>query len=106
MPAEEYALTEKTLTLSKLPPGKFELAITTAIKPQDNSLLEGLYKSSGNFCSQVCRSARMAGGQPVSIWYSHHTALGDCFPHRANVILQSILCSALLAECTRASTDV
>mgnify|MGYP001810366226 FL=1 len=27
--------------------------VTTAIKPQDNSLLEGLYKSGGNYCTQV-----------------------------------------------------
>lgn len=27
--------------------------IVTAIKPQDNSDLEGLYKSSGNYCTQV-----------------------------------------------------
>ncbi len=29
------------------------MTITTELKPQDNSLLEGLYKSSGNFCTQV-----------------------------------------------------
>lgn len=34
-------------------PGEFEVCITTELKPQDNSLLEGLYKSSGNFCTQV-----------------------------------------------------
>jgi len=28
--------------------------VTTALKPQDNSLLEGLYKSGGNYCTQVC----------------------------------------------------
>lgn len=28
------------------------LEVVTEIKPQENSLLEGLYKSSGNFCSQ------------------------------------------------------
>ena len=30
----------------------WKMKIVTEIKPQDNSLLEGLYKSSGNFCSQ------------------------------------------------------
>jgi hypothetical protein len=29
--------------------------VTTALKPQDNSLLEGLYKSGGNYCTQVRR---------------------------------------------------
>ena len=52
--ASSYDLTEKTLTVNGLPVGEFELAITTAIKPQDNTLLEGLYKSGGNFSTQVC----------------------------------------------------
>jgi aminopeptidase N len=32
--------------------GSFMLRVVTEIKPQDNTLLEGLYKSSGNFCTQ------------------------------------------------------
>ncbi|USG59822.1 aminopeptidase N [Sneathiella marina] len=31
---------------------EFTLAIVTRIKPQENTALEGLYKSSGNFCTQ------------------------------------------------------
>lgn len=31
---------------------EFTLAIVTKIKPQENTALEGLYKSSGNFCTQ------------------------------------------------------
>ena len=53
VPASNYDLTEKTLTINGLPSGAFELAITTAIKPQENTLLEGLYKSGGNFSTQV-----------------------------------------------------
>ena len=30
----------------------FVLRVVTEIRPQDNTLLEGLYKSSGNFCTQ------------------------------------------------------
>uniref|UniRef100_A0A7S3VSY4 Aminopeptidase N n=2 Tax=Dunaliella tertiolecta TaxID=3047 RepID=A0A7S3VSY4_DUNTE len=48
----EYNVTEKDLTLAKLPPGPVTLNIVTEIKPQENSSLEGLYKSSGNFCTQ------------------------------------------------------
>lgn len=33
-------------------PGKFQLQITTLIKPQLNTRLEGLYKSNGMFCTQ------------------------------------------------------
>lgn len=47
-----YTLTPKLLTLSGLPEGEFDVEIITEIKPQENSLLEGLYKSSGNFCTQ------------------------------------------------------
>ncbi|MEH6526357.1 MAG: aminopeptidase N [Sneathiella sp.] len=31
---------------------EFTLAVVTKIKPQENTALEGLYKSSGNFCTQ------------------------------------------------------
>ena len=34
------------------PPSSFTLEIQTAIKPQENTSLEGLYKSNGNFCTQ------------------------------------------------------
>ena len=50
----EYSITEKDLTLAKLPAGPITLNVVTEIKPQENSSLEGLYKSSGNFCTQVC----------------------------------------------------
>lgn len=30
----------------------FDLEVSTELRPQDNSLLEGLYKSGGNFCTQ------------------------------------------------------
>lgn len=33
-------------------PDRFQLAIVTRIKPQENTRLEGLYKSSGMFCTQ------------------------------------------------------
>ncbi|GLI71085.1 hypothetical protein VaNZ11_016002 [Volvox africanus] len=48
----QYTATEKQLTLNNLPPGEFEVEVVTELRPQDNSLLEGLYKSSGNFCTQ------------------------------------------------------
>ena len=49
--ASDYALTEEELTIHRVPE-KFELEIETIIRPQDNTALEGLYKSSGNFCTQ------------------------------------------------------
>jgi aminopeptidase N len=53
VPTEQYTLSEKQLVLKGLPSGEFDLAITTEIKPQENTLLEGLYKSGGNFSTQV-----------------------------------------------------
>jgi aminopeptidase N len=49
--AEEYQVTDKTLQLI---PGldRFELEIVTRIDPAANTSLEGLYCSSGNYCTQ------------------------------------------------------
>eukprot|EP00883_Tetradesmus_obliquus_P009281 jgi/Sobl393_1/20078/SZX79151.1 len=52
VPESGYEVTPKSLTLLCPPAGPFELEVVTAIKPQDNSLLEGLYKSGGNYCTQ------------------------------------------------------
>ncbi|KAI4338679.1 hypothetical protein MLD38_023705 [Melastoma candidum] len=48
----EYHLGPKRLTLSSPPLDSFLLEIVTEIYPQKNTSLEGLYKSSGNFCTQ------------------------------------------------------
>jgi aminopeptidase N len=47
----QYRVTEDTLTIYSVPE-KFSLEIVTWIKPQENTQLSGLYKSSGNFCTQ------------------------------------------------------
>ena len=49
--ATDYQLEADSLSI-KVVPDRFELIITTRIKPQDNTELSGLYKSSGNFCTQ------------------------------------------------------
>ncbi|KAF5935449.1 hypothetical protein HYC85_026578 [Camellia sinensis] len=49
---EDFHLDSRHLTLSSLPSGKFTLEIISEIHPQKNTSLEGLYKSSGNFCTQ------------------------------------------------------
>lgn len=50
-PFEDYELNENALILRDVPP-EFTLIIITRIKPQENTTLSGLYKSSGNFCTQ------------------------------------------------------
>ncbi|KAI4370277.1 hypothetical protein MLD38_018644 [Melastoma candidum] len=48
----DYHLGPKHLILSSPPVGSFTLEIVTEIYPQKNTSLEGLYKSTGNFCTQ------------------------------------------------------
>jgi aminopeptidase N len=43
---------EEGLTLLKPPGAGFMLEVTVATKPQDNTQLSGLYKTSGNYCTQ------------------------------------------------------
>ncbi|XVF78889.1 hypothetical protein PTKIN_Ptkin14bG0173900 [Pterospermum kingtungense] len=47
----DYYLDSRHLTLPSPPSGKFTLEIETKIQPQKNTSLEGLYKSSENFCT-------------------------------------------------------
>lgn len=46
-----YEVTDTTLTVLNVPDA-FTLEIETFLKPQENFSLEGLYKSSGNYCTQ------------------------------------------------------
>ncbi len=47
----EYRLTDDSLTIAA-PPDAFALETEVETRPQDNTALEGLYKSSGTFCTQ------------------------------------------------------
>ncbi len=47
----EFSKTAETLWIPDVP-DNFTLQVETFIKPQENTSLEGLYKSSGNFCTQ------------------------------------------------------
>jgi len=49
--ADDYEQTDTSLSLTALPID-FELKTVVQIEPQNNTSLDGLYKSSGNFCSQ------------------------------------------------------
>ncbi len=48
---EHYELSEEQLIITQ-PPEQFELEIETQINPEANTALEGLYLSSGMFCTQ------------------------------------------------------
>ena len=47
----EFSVSEDALTIAGVP-DKFELECVTLIKPQENTSLEGLYKSRVMFCTQ------------------------------------------------------
>ncbi len=47
----DYVVEADSLTLAQVPE-IFLLDLVTVLRPQDNTSLEGLYKSSGNFCTQ------------------------------------------------------
>ncbi len=49
--ARDYTVTPDQLTLH-VPPKKFELEIVTKVDPTSNTALSGLYRSSGNYCTQ------------------------------------------------------
>lgn len=49
--ANEYKCDDESLVIHTVP-DQFILEIITKIKPQENKALTGLYKSSGNFCTQ------------------------------------------------------
>jgi len=51
LPAQAYQLHKTGLTIPNVPDA-FELEICTMINPENNTALEGLYRSSGNYCTQ------------------------------------------------------
>lgn len=60
---ERYSVTDELLTIPDVP-AFFTLVVVTELRPQDNSSLEGLYRSSGMFCTQ-CE----AEGFRAITWY-------------------------------------
>ena len=48
---DQYEVDGESLVVHQVPP-QFQLTVETFLKPQENTSLEGLYKSSGNFCTQ------------------------------------------------------
>ncbi|MCS4503236.1 aminopeptidase N [Arhodomonas aquaeolei] len=49
--ATEFDVDERSLTIAGVPE-RFTLSVTTRLRPQDNTRLEGLYRSGGMFCTQ------------------------------------------------------
>ena len=51
LPTEGYTAAAETLTIPAVPPS-FSLEVETELRPQENTFLEGLYRSAGMFCTQ------------------------------------------------------
>jgi aminopeptidase N len=49
---KDYKITDTSLTLTKPPQGPFTLEITTRIKPEANTALQGLYRTNRVYCTQ------------------------------------------------------
>jgi len=52
LPAESYVATPDGLTIPRPPNGPFTLEIETLVDPTANTQLSGLYRTSGNYCTQ------------------------------------------------------
>lgn len=51
LPGSDYQLDEQSLTLTNMP-AEFTLSCVTVIKPEENTSLEGLYRSRSMYCTQ------------------------------------------------------
>jgi len=49
---DRYSVTPEQLTIHSVPSAPFILEVRTELRPQDNTFLEGLYRSGGMFCTQ------------------------------------------------------
>src|SRR3954467_1503971 len=50
--ADRYVATPESLTIAQPPAGPFTLEIETLVDPSANTQLSGLYRTSGNYCTQ------------------------------------------------------
>jgi len=48
----DFEVANEQLTVASVPSGTFVFESTVSVKPEENLTLSGLYKSSGNFCTQ------------------------------------------------------
>ena len=52
LPTSTYTIDRRTLTLNNTPNRPFKLTVITLLDPASNTQLMGLYRSSGNYCTQ------------------------------------------------------
>ena len=80
LPGSAYELTDDTLTIHSPPKSDFELECTTEIRPDKNTLLEGLYMSQGIYCTQCgyCSIHAPVDRSTCSIPQPDMSGLGFC----------------------------
>ena len=67
-------MTDKHLVIENLPSGNFDVEIEVDVKPKENTSLEGLYNSSGTFCTQ-CEAEGFRG---ITYFYDRYTLHFAC----------------------------
>ncbi len=95
LPASRYVIDGETLTIADLP-DRCELEVITHIDPDANTSLEGLYRSSGNFCTQ-CE----AQGFRKITWYPDRPDVLSVFD--VSIEADEASCPILLANGNRVS---
>ncbi|WP_448875035.1 aminopeptidase N [Desulfobulbus propionicus] len=79
----QYSFADGLLTIPEVPATPFELMVNTRINPAGNTALEGLYLSSGNYCTQ-CEAE---GFRTIT-----------CFPDRPDVM--SVFTTTVIGDTT------
>ena len=69
----QYQVTDKHLVIETPPKGDFELEVEVDVKPKENTSLEGLYNSSGTFCTQ-CEAEGFRG---ITYFYDRSVTLSS-----------------------------
>ena len=62
---DAYVASPDGLTIAQPPHRPFTLEIETLVDPTANTQLSGLYRSSGNFCTQ-CAGPRASAASPIT----------------------------------------
>src|SRR5450631_544800 len=95
---EQYSTTDERLTIPDVP-ALFTLEIETELRPQDNTFLEGLYRSGGMFCTQ-CE----AEGFRAITYYPDHPDVLAVFT--TTIIADRASCPVLLSNGNLLETGV
>ncbi len=91
MEASSYVLADDSLTLPKVPAGRFTLEIETECDPVGNTALSGLYQSNGMYCTQ-CEAE---GFRRITYFYDRPDAMTR---YTVRMEANKALCPVLLSN--------